>query len=86
MSSPPSCPLPYFTYGWMPATVERTKGRGWVEKTLGWAVELVERRRACAEEVLKLWAEQWIKEGAKVDREKLLPYWFAGASSGASRT
>jgi putative transposase len=35
-------------------------------------------RRTCAqkpapEEVLKLWAEQWKKEGVEVDWEKLLP-------------
>jgi putative transposase len=33
-------------------------------------------RRASAptpEEVLKSWAEQWLKEGVKVDWEKLLP-------------
>jgi putative transposase len=39
------------------------KGRGWVEKALGWSVELVERRRKpAAEEVLKLWAQEWSKE------------------------
>jgi transposase len=42
-------------------------------------VELVERRRkpaaeeVLAEEVLKLWAEEWSKEGVRVDWEKLLP-------------
>ena len=50
------------------------KGRGWVEKALGWSVELVERQRKPApEEVLKLWAEEWSKEGVRVDWEKLLP-------------
>ena len=50
------------------------KGKGWVEKTLGWTVELVERpRKPAAEEVLKLWAKEWSKEGVTVDWEKLLP-------------
>src|SRR3712207_2932680 len=50
------------------------KGRGWVQKALGWSVELVERRhKPAAEEVLKLWAEEWSKEGVRVDWEKLLP-------------
>jgi putative transposase len=50
------------------------KGRGWVEKALGWSVELVERRRKPApEEVLKLWAEEWSKEGVAVNWEELLP-------------
>jgi putative transposase len=50
------------------------KGKGWVEKTLGWTVELVERPgKPAAEEVLKLWAKEWSKEGVTVDWEKLLP-------------
>ena len=50
------------------------KGRGWVQKALGWSVELVERQRKPApEEVLKLWAEEWSKEGVAVNWEELLP-------------
>ncbi len=50
------------------------KGRGWVEKVLGWTVDLVERpRKPALEEILKSWAEQWEKEGVWVDWEKLLP-------------
>jgi len=50
------------------------KGRGWVEKALGWSVELVERRRKPApEEVLKLWAQEWSKEGVAVNWEELFP-------------
>jgi hypothetical protein len=50
------------------------KGRGWVEKVLGWTVDLVERpRKAAPEEVLKLWAAEWAKEGEKVDWQKLMP-------------
>jgi putative transposase len=50
------------------------KGKDWVEKTLGWSVELVERpRKPAPKEVLMAWAEQWSKEGVKVDRETLLP-------------
>ncbi len=49
------------------------KGRGWVQKALGWSVELVERQRKPApEEVLKLWAEEWSKEGVAVNWEELL--------------
>ena len=40
------------------------KGKDWVQKTLGWSVELVERpRKPAPKEVLKVWAEQWLKEG-----------------------
>ena len=50
------------------------KGRGWVEKVLGWTVDLVERPRKPARvEVLKSWAEQWSKEGVEVDWQKMLP-------------
>jgi len=37
-------------------------------------VDLVERpRKAAPEEVLKLWAEEWAKEGEEVDWQKLMP-------------
>jgi putative transposase len=50
------------------------KGKDWVQKALGWSVELVERpRKPAPEEVLKAWAEEWTKEEVKVDWEKLLP-------------
>jgi transposase len=50
------------------------KGKGWVEKTLGWTVELVERpRKPAAEEVLRLWAKEWSKEGGVLNWEELLP-------------
>ena len=50
------------------------KGKGWVEKTLGWTVELVERpRKPAAKEVLKLWAKEWSKEGGVLNWEELLP-------------
>jgi hypothetical protein len=45
-----------------------------VQKALGWSVELVERPKKPAPKViLKSWAEQWLKEGVKIDWEKLLP-------------
>jgi putative transposase len=50
------------------------KGRGWVEKALGWSVELVERpRKPAPEEVLMSWAEELAKQGKIVDWHKLLP-------------
>jgi putative transposase len=50
------------------------KGKGWVEKALGWTVELVERpRKPAPTEVLMAWAEQWAKEDVKVDWQRLLP-------------
>jgi len=50
------------------------KGKDWVEKALGWSVQLVERpKKPAPEAVLKSWARELAKEGVKVDWEKLLP-------------
>jgi hypothetical protein len=49
------------------------KGADWVEKTLGWSVDLLERpRKAAPEEVLKSWAREWAKEGIALDWQNLL--------------
>ena len=53
---------------------EENKGKDWVEKKLGWSVELVERpRKPAPEEVLMTWAKELAKEGKKADWHKLLP-------------
>src|SRR5918995_1402614 len=40
------------------------KGADWVEKTLGWSVDLVERpKKPAPEEVLMRWAKGWSEEG-----------------------
>ena len=51
------------------------KGKDWVEKTLGWSVDLVERaHKPAPEEVLRAWAREWAKEGGvALDWQKLLP-------------
>ena len=50
------------------------RGADWVEKTLGWTVEIVSRaRKPAPEEVLMAWAKEWAKEGVAVDWQKLLP-------------
>jgi putative transposase len=50
------------------------RGKDWVEKKLGWSVELLERpRKPAPEKVLMAWAERWMHEGVKVDWQKLLP-------------
>jgi putative transposase len=50
------------------------KGAHWVEKTLGWSVDLVERpKKPAPEEVLMRWAAEWAKEGVSVDWQRLLP-------------
>src|SRR5215211_4573303 len=50
------------------------KGADWVEKTLGWSVELVERpKKPARKEVLKAGAKEWAKEGVALDWQKLMP-------------
>src|ERR687892_682139 len=47
------------------------KGKDWVEKTLGWSVDLVKRpRKTAPKEVLMAWAREWAKEGVRIDWEK----------------
>jgi putative transposase len=55
---------------------EGYKGRGktWAEEILGLSVEIVRRTpKPIPEKVAKIWAEEWAKEGQKVDWQKLLP-------------
>ncbi len=48
--------------------------REWIEKALGWTVEIVQRPPKIApQEVLKVWAGEWAKEGVEIEWEKLLP-------------
>jgi putative transposase len=50
------------------------KGADWVEKTLGWTVEIVSRpRKPAPEEVLMAWAREWAKEGVRMDWQNLMP-------------
>jgi putative transposase len=67
--------FPRLSHLWLDAGYRgEENGRGWVEKVLGWSVDLVERpRKPAPEEILKSWAEQWNQEGVEVDWEQLLP-------------
>jgi putative transposase len=66
--------FPRLQHLWLDAGYREDKGKDWVEKTLGWSVDLVERpRKPASKEVLMAWAEQWSKDGVKVHWQKLLP-------------
>ena len=67
--------FPRLSHLWVDAGYRgEEKGKGWVQKVLGWSVDLVERpRKPAPEVVLKSWAEQWKKEGVEVEWEKVLP-------------
>jgi putative transposase len=67
--------FPRLSHLWLDAGYRgEDKGKDWVQKTLGWSVDLVERpRQAAPKEVFMAWAREWAKEGVKVDWEHLLP-------------
>ena len=49
-------------------------GKRWAEEALGLSVEVVCRpRKPVPEKVARLWAEEWAKEGKKVDWQRLMP-------------
>ncbi len=67
--------FPRFSHLWLDAGYRgEGKGADWVEKTLGWSVNLIERpKKPAPEEVLMAWAREWAKEGVAVEWRKLLP-------------
>ena len=67
--------FPRLSHLWLDAGYRgEDKGGDWVQKTLGWRVEIVKRpRKPAPEEVLMAWAKQWAKEGVRVDWQELLP-------------
>jgi putative transposase len=67
--------FPRLCHLWMDAGYRgEDKGADWVQKTLGWSVDVLERpRQAAPKEVLMAWAREWAKEDVKVDWEHLLP-------------
>src|SRR5918996_2210688 len=67
--------FPRLSHLWLDAGYRgEDKGGDWVQKTLGWRVEIVRRpRKPAPEKVLMAWAEQWAKEGVTMDWQELLP-------------
>jgi putative transposase len=67
--------FPRLSHLWVDAGYRgEDKGKDWVEKTLGWSVDLVERpKKPAPKEVLMRWAREWAKEGVAVDWRELLP-------------
>ena len=61
--------FPRLSHLWLDAGYRgEDKGGDWVQKTLGWTVELLQRpKKPAPEEVLKSWAREWAKEGVAVD-------------------
>jgi putative transposase len=50
------------------------RGRRWAENVPGLSVEVVRKPpKPVAEEVAKAWAAEWVKEGEKIDWQRLMP-------------
>jgi len=65
--------LPRLKHLWVDAGYEGS-GKRWAEEAVGLSVEVVRRpRKPVPEKVARLWAEEWAKEGKKVDWQRLMP-------------
>jgi putative transposase len=51
------------------------KGAGWVQRVLGWTVEIVRHPPKMApEEVMRAWVREFNEEGVAIDSQKLMPH------------
>jgi putative transposase len=65
--------FPCLKYLWLDAGY-KGKAKEWVEKALGWTVEVVQHPPKIApQQMLKRWAREWAKEGVAIEWENLLP-------------
>jgi putative transposase len=65
--------LPRLSHLWVDAGYQG-RGREWAEQELGLSVEVVHRTpKPTSEKIAKIWAQEWAKEGRKIDWQKLLP-------------
>ena len=65
--------LPRLSHLWVDAGY-RGRGKEWVEQELGLSVEVVHRTpKPAPEKVVRIWAEEWAKEGREIDWQRLIP-------------
>jgi len=65
--------LPGLKHLWLDAGYEG-RGRRWAEEVMGLSVEVVRKPpKPVPEEVAKVWAREWAKEGKKIDWQKFMP-------------
>ena len=65
--------LPRLSRLWVDAGY-RGRGKEWVEQELGLSVEVVHRTpKPAPEKVVRIWAEEWAKEGREIDWQRLIP-------------
>ncbi len=65
--------LPRLSHLWVDAGYQG-RGKEWAEQQLGLSVEVVHRTpKPIPEKIARIWAEEWAKEGQKIDWQRLLP-------------
>lgn len=65
--------LPRLSQLWLDAGYQG-RGKDWAENVLGLSVEVVHRTpKPTPEKIARIWAEEWAKEGEKIDWQRLLP-------------
>jgi putative transposase len=65
--------LPRLSHLWVDAGYQG-RGKEWVEQELGMNVEVVHRTpKPTSENIAKIWAQEWAKEGQEIDWQKLIP-------------
>jgi putative transposase len=65
--------LPRLSHLWLDAGYTgEGKGADWVQKVLGWTVQIVRHPpKLVPEEVMRVWLREWAKDGVAIDPEKL---------------
>ena len=67
------CGLSGLKHLWLDAGYEG-RGKRWAEEVLGLSVEVVRKPpKPIPEKVAQIWAQEWAKEGKKVDWQRLMP-------------
>jgi putative transposase len=65
--------LPRLSHPWLDAGYQG-RGKEWAENVLGLSVEVVRKPpKPVPEKIAKIWAEEWAKEGKKIDWQRLMP-------------
>ena len=65
--------LPRLSHLWLDAGYQG-RGKEWAENVLGLSVEVVRKPpKPVLEKIAQIWAEEWAKEGKKIDWQRLMP-------------
>ena len=65
--------IPRLSHLWVDAGYQG-RGKEWVEQELGLSVEVVHRTpKPTTEKIARIWAEEWSKEGRKIEWQRLMP-------------